>query len=254
MYKRQYIDVPTITVDNGTGADATGGADGALTAVMSNAENSYIRLMTEEIIPEGTDISYTYQFDGGSETSIVPNQVIDIKRTGTDEKFVGVNDGTGKKVTVKATLTTTDTSISPQLDSQRLSLLSIKNIIETEATAGHTALIADSTTDVPGVAANDSRIGDGFKYLTTTGLAAQTMNYITRTVDLNAPADKLSVFLSANRPNANTNIRVLIKLKTADELYEDTAWYEIKPTEPIPVSGDNPDICLLYTSTLPTKA
>ena len=134
-------------------------------------------------------------------------------------------------------MTTTDTNITPQLDSQRFSILSVKNLISSET--GNTAQITSSSSAVPGVAANDSRIdaAGGFNYLSDTGLEAMEMSYITRTVDLAAPADKLSVFLNINRPSSNENVRVCVRLREADEDYESLEWYEIKPVTNIEING-----------------
>ena len=228
-----YKEVPTITIAD---SNASPGNGASAIAVMKTIENSYVRLLAEEIVPDGTDITYTYQFEGdAAQTAIEPNEIVSL---GADKVIgVGGSGQTGKKVTIRATMTTTDTNITPQLDSQRFSILSVKNLISSET--GNTAQITSSSSAVPGVAANDSRIdaAGGFKYLSDTGLEAMEMSYITRTVDLAAPADKLSVFLNINRPSSNENVRVCVRLREADEDYESLEWYEIKPVTNIEING-----------------
>ena len=53
------------------------------------------------------------------------------------------------------------------------------------------------------------------------------------------PADKLSIFLNINRPSVNTNVRVCVKLREADEDYESLEWYEIKPLSELPIMGED---------------
>lgn len=126
-------------------------------------------------------------------------------------------------IELTAVLTTTSEYISPMLDLSRISLLGISNIINNPAKS----LITD---------VDDTREGDDFLYLDDSSTA--DVQYITRTVTLNDPADRLNIYLFGNRPTTNSNIRVLIKLKTGDEDYDDVEWYEIKPTKNIPVNSD----------------
>jgi hypothetical protein len=128
-------------------------------------------------------------------------------------------------IELTAVLSTTSEYISPVLDLSRISLLGISNIINSPTTAK----IAESTTDTRG--------GDDFSYLVDSSEA--DVQYITRTVTLNDPADRLSIYLLGNRPSNESNIRVLVKLKTSDaEAYDDVPWYEIKPVKNIPVNSD----------------
>ena len=48
----------------------------------------------------------------------------------------------------------------------------------------------------------------------------------------------MNIYLLGNRPTSNSDIRVLVKLKTGDEDYDQVLWEEIKPTENIPVNSD----------------
>jgi len=216
-----YTSTPTITI-----AAPPSGTTAQATAILNTFENSYLRLLAEQVVHPGTNIEYTYKFGNDTAREILPNRNT-ILPSASKEVGVVTND----TVTVVATLTTTDANLTPQLDSQRFSLLSIYNLINNPATAA----AADGTTPAV-IDTNDSRIGDSFSYLTTTGLEDARMSYITRSVILNSPADRLSTFLSINRPSSNTNVRVLFKLRVGDEDYNNVDWYEVKPTSPIPIT------------------
>lgn len=220
-----YTSPPSITISGGTVVTSA-----TLTAVLNEYENSYIRLLAEEVKLPGTNITYQYHFGSDSAQTINANENINLA---SSIKKIGANSA-AQKVTVTATLSTTDTNITPQLDSQRLSLLSIYNLINNPTTQ----LVTSGSDPVPGVDTNDDRIGDGFSYLTDSGLGSVQASYITRSVVLNSPANRLNTYLLVNRPNINTNIRVFIKLREGDEEYTDVEWYEVSPTEDIPVNAE----------------
>ena len=142
-------------------------------------------------------------------------------------------------ITLKAELSTTSEYISPTLDLSRISLLGISNIISPAYTS---RIVSDDPVGAPGITTDsrvenyDSRIDDGFSYLDDSSVA--DVQYITRTVTLNDPADRLNIYLLGNRPTSNSDIRVLVKLKTGDEDYDQVLWEEIKPTKNIPVNSD----------------
>ena len=132
-------------------------------------------------------------------------------------------------ITLRARLSTTSEYISPSIDLSRISLLGISNIINNPSPK----FIED--TNSPKI---DNRDGDDFLYLVDSNNEdisnTADVQYITRTVVLNNPADRLSIYLLGNRPTSGSNIRVLVKLKTNDDPYDDVPWYEIKPTKNIP--------------------
>lgn len=231
-----YIDPPTLTFSAG-GVSAQPGA----TAVLNTISNSYIRLLTEEVILPGTNITYTYKFSSDTAAAIIPHTN---NTVGANNKVISslASNSDTNKITVVATLSTTSTHITPMLDSQRLSVLSIFNLINdpntslmTTATTGADADDIPSTTNS---ADNDARIGDDHLYLTRTGLLSTKSNYITRSVVLNNPADRLTSYLLVNRPNKDTHVKLMIKLRTGNESYSGVEWYEVKPTSPIPVNSD----------------
>jgi hypothetical protein len=236
-----YISPPTLTFSGG-GVSAQPGT----TAVLNTISNSYIQLLAEEVVLPGTNISYTYKFDSDSAAAIIPHTTNIVSTT---DKVIGATGPTSdtNKVTVVATLSTTSTNITPMLDSQRLSILSIFNLINNPTTGNsELALMTNDTTgsdanDIPSTtdsADNDARKSDDHLYLTRTGLLSTKANYITRSVILNNPADRLTSYLLVNRPDKNTDVKLLVKFRAGDEDYSSVEWYEIKPTSPIPVNSD----------------
>ena len=136
-------------------------------------------------------------------------------------------------VILSVELSTTSEYVAPFFDLSRLSLLGISNIINSDAEAGVSQIANANDSRVE---AGDGRIGDGFSYLNDSSTA--DVQYITRTVALNDPADRLTIYILGNRPTVGSNIRVLIKLKVDDTEYDDVPWEEIRPTESIPVNSD----------------
>jgi hypothetical protein len=228
-----YTEIPAITFSGGSPTVAA-----TASATLNTYSNSYFRLLAEEVKLPETDITYVY---GTSNTTpsktLIANQNVDLDSSTQLVGALSVGGGTNNNViTVRATLTTSDTNITPQLDTQRLSLLSIYNLINDPAKAK----IANSNlSDFASVVdTNDTRKDDDFSYLTDAGLSSTKMSYITRSVVLNSPADRVNIFLAANRPTINTNIRVLVKLRVGEEDYDSVPWYEIQPTASIPVTPE----------------
>ena len=118
----------------------------------------------------------------------------------------------GPRAIVTSNLITADPAISPIIDVDGSSLLTIANIINDDST--------NETTDEGNARAR----------------------YITRKVTLNAPSDWLNIYLSTNRPTFETNIKVYVKLgfdtTTPDDQLQ---WTELVPTNPIPINA-NPDV------------
>ena len=230
-----YTETPSITFSGGS---PTVAATGSVT--LNTYSNSYFRLLAEEVKLPGTNIAYT--FGTGNSTpsnTLIANQNIPLS---SQTQLVGAMDSgqspNSKTITVRAVLTTNDTNISPQLDTQRLSLLSIYNLVNDPVSAKITDGTIASYSSVEDTNDTRTNLSDNFRYLTDDGLSSAKMSYITRSVILNSPADKLNVFLAVNRPNINTNVRVLAKLRVGDENYDSVDWYEIKPTESIPITPE----------------
>jgi hypothetical protein len=107
--------------------------------------------------------------------------------------------------------------VSPLIDLDNVSLLAVANIIGTPE-----SLIVSST--------DTETLADA-----GTGLS----RYITRTVDLNQPADRLSVFVDVNRPSAGSYIKVYAKTNGVwNEMIPANAKSDSNPQNEIPISAD----------------
>ena len=203
MYRAQYDTAASRTVTfNGLGTSA-------FTISNFNVFASVLAL------PK-TNINWTIQFKSNG-------TVYYINANNTEYLDVPTTIDSADDIVLTAELSTTSEYISPVLDLSRISLLGISNIINNPTTSFNTTT-------------NDTRNGDDFLYLDDSSVA--DVQYITRTVTLNDPADRLNIYLLGNRPTSNSDIRVLVKLKTGDEDYDQVLWEEIKPTKNIPVNSD----------------
>ena len=71
------------------------------------------------------------------------------------------------------------------------------------------------------------------------GHGAGTARYITREVELNNAADQINIFLLANKPSEQTEIRVYVRVKSTDERIRDVAFTKVEPELPLLInSGD----------------
>ena len=206
LYRTQYNTASTRTI-------TFNGLSGPITPFTISNFNVF----SSSISLPKTNIDWTIQFETNG-------TIYDINVNNTEYLDVPVDVTDVTDIELKAVLSTTSEYISPLIDFSRLSLLGISNIINNPSSSA----ITDT---------NDTRYGDGFAYLDDSSVA--DVQYITRTVTLNDPADRLNIYLLGNRPTTGSNIRVLIKLKTDDaQGYDDVDWYEIKPIKNIPVNSD----------------
>ena len=221
IYRTQYDTSSTRVVTfNGLGT------------VPANTLISNFNVFSSNITLPKTNINWTIKFSSSG-------TVYSINANNTEYLDIPVSVASASGIELAATISTTSEYIAPMIDLSRLSLLGISNIISPADTS---RIVSDDPINAPGVTTDsrvenyDSRIDDGFSYLDDSSVA--DVQYITRTVTLNDPADRLNIYLLGNRPSSNSDIRVLVKLKTGDEDYDQVLWYEIKPTKNIPVNSD----------------
>ena len=214
IYRTQYDTASTRTITfNGLGT-------------ASNFTISNFNVFSSNITLPKTNIDWEIKFTSND----TPKS---INANNTEYLDVPVTIANASDIELTAIVSTTSEYISPLLDLSRLSLLGISNIINNPNSS---RLTSDPVVTHPDSDTNDTRIDDGFFYLDDS--SAADVQYITRTVTLNDPADRLNIYLLGNRPSSNSNIRVLVKLKSDDSDYDNVSWYEIKPTKNIPVNSD----------------
>jgi len=131
------------------------------------------------------------------------------------EKPYSIELSNKNAVNLQSVLESSNDYVSPFIDLDTVSLLAVSNIIGTP----------------------QSLIVGGIDTETLADAGTGLSRYITRTVELNQPADRLTVFVDVNRPSAGSYIKMYVKLKQDDTT---NTWYEMIPkngTEAAPQNG-----------------
>ena len=221
LRRAEYVTEGTIILDTvGIGsnaeADASDEIDGPL-------EYSQIMLNTDFVNHPETDIKFEISTAGGATGTyevIIPNENYYLS-TPQDVPIVSNND-----IKIRVTLKTNDTKITPLIDLDRISLIAVKNIINSESVVQTDEL--DDTTDTE-LSADHG-----------TALAV----YMTKEVILNNPSDRLDSYLNIHKPYFGSNVLVYARFKRSEDNIEDITFTRINPETPIPVKdfGDYAEI------------
>ena len=117
-----------------------------------------------------------------------------------------VKSGATHTVQLDGTFSSTDAYLSPVLDMQRASLITVSNRIDNPAVSNGTA-------------------GDELNASKGTNLA----KYVTKTVELNESSDTLKVYLDINRPS-NTFVDFYYKVGNTAGTFDEGAWVAATPS------------------------
>jgi len=198
-----YNESPTLTFAN------TGTTPGAPTATANllNVPVTTFNLAQGNITVNGTSVTNTLSLDNLTPIIISPNENYDLKTA------FSVNLSTAPNTSMTTVLSTSSDYVSPVIDLDRVSLLTVKNEIN--------ALDDNDTTE------------------TTADKGSATSRYITKTVNLNNPADQLNIYINANRPTAAAKITLYAKLAYDGASATPTSWVKISPVNAIPVSSNS---------------
>lgn len=118
---------------------------------------------------------------------------------------------------------TTSSNVSPVIDMERASVITVANRI-----------------DNPAAVTNDGfNVVENFVDETAPTGGSALAKYMTRRVDLAEPAESLKIFAAVNKPN-NTNIELYYKLLPAgsSEDFQQIDWVEANPDTVVPTSDD----------------
>jgi hypothetical protein len=198
-----YNESPTLTFAN-TGTTPVAPT---ATANLLNVPVTTFNLAQENITVEGTGITNTLRLDNLTPIIISPNENYDLKTA------FSVDLSTAPNTSMTTVLSTRSDYVSPVIDLDRVSLLTVKNEIN--------ALADNDTTE------------------TTADKGAATSRYVTKTVNLNNPADQLNIYINANRPTAAAKITLYAKLAYDGASATPTSWVKISPVNAIPVSSNS---------------
>jgi hypothetical protein len=197
-----FNESPTLTFVNTTGTPVAPVA----TANLLNVPVTTFNLAQENIAVEGTNITNTLQLGTNISTVVSPNENYDLKTA------FALNLSTAPSTSMTTALSTSSDYISPVIDLDRVSLLTVKNEINVLADNDTTEITADK--------------------------GSATSRYITKTVNLNNPADQLNIYINANRPTAAAKITLYAKLAYDSAAALPASWVKISPVNPIPVSSN----------------
>jgi hypothetical protein len=174
---------------------------------------SQLNVISEFINLPQTSINYQISIDGGtSYYDIVPSEDVYLNTGSTD-----IDDG--GEILVKATLSTESEYVTPVIDLDRTSLVTITNYVNG----------VDDVVDEDASPINDTETN------ATHGEAYA--RYITGEVELNNPADQLNVYLNINRPTDDANVKVYARFKTGEESLENISFVEVPAETVIPISS-----------------
>lgn len=131
-----------------------------------------------------------------------------------------------KSFYLKGVFSTDNTAISPVIDLNRASLVTINNRI-------------DNPIDT---ASSGYNVVQNYQDETAANGSSALSKYITRRIDLNNPAAALRMFVSVNRPSGS-DIKMYYKVLTTDNtdaVFDSLAWSLVEPVTPLPTST-NPE-------------
>jgi hypothetical protein len=143
-----------------------------------------------------------------------------------DMDMVYTASAAGNSPILTSTLFSSNDYVSPVIDLDNISLLTIENEVNNDITN-------ETTLDAGNAKAR----------------------YITRLVELNNPADWLNIYVNVNLPTSTTNIKVYAKFKYSPT--DSSGWNLIEPTFPIALSSNDEDyneVQYAWTPTTSAKA
>ena len=200
---------------------STGNADQTLLPVNSAATlvpevdvwkaSSYLPIIQDMLLPE-TSVNYTLTPGSNSYTVFPGELVYTPERVSHDSTSSNDPVDTADTLKLTADLTTTDAKVSPIIDLDRLSLVTFDNII------------------------NNSSV---FEDLRDDGECAA--RYITKSIKLSSPADRINIYFDAYRPDESTSIEVYAKynVMSSSDTMDSLGWTKINSVDGRKAPVDN---------------
>jgi len=241
LRRAEYVSQGSIILDSvGIGTDTQAANSDEIEGPL---EYSQLLLNTDFVNHSETDVLFEISTNGGSDWNIIiPNENYYIS-TAPDSPIVS-ND----KIKIRVTLKTNDTKITPVVDLDRISLITVKNVIGSEDSAELGGSPIDNVsldsliqydTDVSPPVKIDSELAASH------GSASAV--YMTKEVVLNNPSDRLDAYLNINKPYADSNVLVYARFKRSEDNIEDIDFKRIDPSTPIPINDFNDYSEIQYT-------
>jgi hypothetical protein len=214
----------TITANNSDTADTSGSGGGVNITATENRHYDVCHLQAAQVILPGTDIRYyltatSQKSINGSETPYAVKDIVEILPnmnqffpTPRVVSSTANEVGGTKTFTLKAVLTSDNDHLTPVLDANRLSVITVQNKIGSNGTVAETNAYGGS----------------------------ELSKYITKKIDLAEEADVIDMFLSVNRPSG-TNIDLYYKtLPSGSDIdFNGLDWIAALPVDAIPTNDNN---------------
>lgn len=219
--ERDRYTITTATASTGTGIDG----DDDVTASENLAWNTVYPFIQEITLPN-TGMTWGIKAtsaDGDNNylegTSYLP---MIINNNYTPQTPRAVLSGTTKSLKFEGTMTTTNDNVSPVIDLQRCSAITVFNRINNPI---------GTTTPGYDLVANYVAETDPYR-------GSALAKYITKTIKLDETSDELNIYLDVNRPSF-TNIKVYYKASSEATGFDNLNWTEITAnTGSVPYSDD----------------
>ena len=224
------VEQDSYTITVATAATSKGIGGGGTVLATDNRAYQAFQTNIQEVLLTGTNITWAVKTATGlglTETSrtpyvldtayapIIPNETMYADST----KVIATTDNKGTPTFfARGTFTSTRDNISPAVDLERGSVITIGNRIDrpvATTTAGFNAV-------------------ENFEAETTTGAGSSLAKYVTKTVLLNELSSTLKIFMDVNRPN-NTELEMYYKAGEDETSIDAEAWVLASPTEAIPI-------------------
>ena len=176
--------------------------------------STYLPIIQDMNLPE---TSSTYQMHVGNgaanEYTVFPGELLYTGTRVEHDKRSGSGGSGADELKLEATLSTTDSKVSPVVDLDRISLVTFDNIITNSS--------------------EFETVRDG---------GESAARYITKRVILKSPADQVNVYADVMRPDDSTDIEVYAKYKylNDDTPFDALGWTKINPVgdNKLPVNTD----------------
>jgi hypothetical protein len=238
------IQVAASATSSGRGGspDPLGSGTGAIPAVTATENKTFnvVHPIVQQSLIPATDIAWAARVTtgkslAGSETPHIVSAYVDLKVNDNTEftrpqtivsapNESSLSTGSNSFI-LKGVMTTAIENISPVIDLDRMSVVTIANRIDNPI----------------GSAASGYNVVHNFVAETQAIGGSVLSKYITRKVELNEPATALNIFTLVNKPSG-TGIKLWYKVLAsgADTNFETLGWTEATPDSAIPTS-DNPN-------------
>jgi len=220
------VDHDSYTFEAGGNANAAGSGGGTAVTSTENRHMDVMNNIIQNLTLPNTQLrffatTYSGKSISGAETpyqaqtefEILPgrNVIFATPKVIGNQDNETSNMGGNKSYSLRCTMSTTKTNLSPIIDMNRASVVTVQN-----------------------------RINNGSTAETASSGGTNIARYITKAVSLADDADTITVFLDANRP-ASSNIDLYYRVITsgADTPITEVAWTIANPTTTIPIN-DNP--------------